>query len=156
MNKPFLSGSKSLGVLAVLLALTGWFTKSSAQVSPQFYVSTYSGGANNFPFNSASGNGSKCQWLYSPGQFKDASSKGAYAGLITSIYIYAAGGSGTHTFSNLKVEIGHTSTTSLSSGAWHTGLQTCLNDNITLTGVSSGNWFEIPLKKPFPYDPSNT
>jgi PKD repeat protein len=124
-----------------------------AQVQPQFYVSTFTGGANSFPFNAASGNGSKVQWLYAPGQFKDASSKPAFAGLITSIYIYAASGSGSHTFTNLKIEIGHTTTTSLSSGTWHSGLQTCLNQNVTLTGVGSGQWFEIELNKPFLYDP---
>ncbi|MBI1184330.1 hypothetical protein GC194_08670 [bacterium] len=141
---------RNFGLLLAVLLLTAAGSSLKAQVTPQFYVSTYSGGGNNFPFNYSSGSGSKCQWLYTPGQFKDASSKTAYPGLITSIYIYAASGSGSHTFTNLKVEIGHTTKTSLASGAWNTGLQTCLNSTVTLTGVSSGNWFEIPLDKPFP------
>ena len=144
---PFVKG---LAALFLVIGLIFSFD-SYAQVSPQFYSSTYSGGGNVYPFRTGTA-GNKVQWLYPAGKFTDGTNP-AYGGLITSVYIKATAGT-SGSYKDLKVELGHTSLTTLTSGTWESGLTKCFEDDVTLTPNSTNPyWVEIPLTKPFPYNP---
>ena len=141
---------KGLGTLLLLIGLT-LSLDTNAQVTPQFYSSTYNGGGNSYPFRTGTA-GNKVQWLFQPGKFTDGTNP-AYGGLITSVYIKATSRT-SGSYKDLKVELGHTSLTTLTSGTWESGLTKCFEDDITLTPNSANPyWVEIPLTTPFLYNP---
>lgn len=142
--------TQGLGALMVFVGLT-MSIDLNAQVTPQFYSSTATGGGNIYPFRTTTNN--KVQWLFPAGKFTDGTNP-AYGGLITSIYIKATS-STSGSYRDLKVELGHTTKTTLTASAWETGLTEVFEDDIVLAPNSSNPfWVEIPLTTPFLYDPS--
>lgn len=125
--------------------------KAVAQPSHYFpgTNASYTGGSNSFPLNSTSSN--KCQWLYKSSDFNSA--PGAL--LITTIYIKPSTTKSSFTFSNLTVKLGNTTLTTLSSGAWLTGLTTVYNPTSVTVSTTANQWKAITLSTPFFYSGGN-
>jgi hypothetical protein len=132
--------------LACLLALT-------AQAQPSHYFPgsniNYTGGSNIYPLNSTSRN--KCQWLYKSTDFNSVPS-GNF--LITKIYFKPSTTRTNQSITNLTIKLKNTTLTTLSTGAWVSGMTTVY----TLTGTISttaNSWKAITLSSPFVYTGGN-
>ncbi|MDP2188415.1 MAG: hypothetical protein Q8J69_07000 [Sphingobacteriaceae bacterium] len=76
-------------------------------------------------------------------------------GLITIVYMASASGSGSGTWSDLRISLGQTSDTVLTSTTFSPGLTPALNAaSFTIPSVSSNAYFAFPLTTPFAYDTS--
>jgi hypothetical protein len=136
----------------LLLIIAG--LNSSLTAQPQYYNYTGAGnGSNSFPFNVAAGK--DVQLLYLAGEFNQPTP--APAGNIISISLFFNGGFGPATYTNLAINLGQSTITSLTSGAFYTGPMTTVytRTSVTLTASSSA-WFTFTLDTPFPYDPTQS
>jgi hypothetical protein len=119
--------------------------------TPSFSIQgTGSAGANSFPLNSTSTK--KIQLNYVAGEFT-----GAYAGMITTIYLKRGGTtSSATTFTNLTVWLGQSSSSTFpSTTTFHTPMTQVYTAASTV--IAAGNidtWFSITLNNPFSYDPT--
>jgi hypothetical protein len=142
---------RSFIVLALGLAAICPIT---AVAQPTYYFPgsnvNYTGGSNSFPLNSTSSN--KCQWLYKSTDFNSAP-PGAF--LITTIYIKPSTTKSSFTFSNLTIKLGNTTLTTLSSGAWLTGLTSVYNPSSVTVGTTANQWKAFTLSTPFFYSGGN-
>ena len=133
---------------ALILCVIVFCNQSIHAQTPQFITGTTNTGSNSFPLSSTT---NLVQWLYLPGDFI-----GATSGVITNLYFMPGTTAATTTFTNLTIKMGTTSLTTLTSGgAWISGLTTVyFATSVTITGITSGVWFQVPLQTPFPYDNS--
>lgn len=113
---------------------------------PEFYYTKNAIANNTIPLGSA--NPYRTQLLYLPGDF----GSNAKSGVISKVY-FKSGTTTTlpTTFSNFKIDIGNTSTTSLTS--YISGLTNVLNaPSFTIPAVSADNWIGIELATPIYID----
>lgn len=121
---------------------------ANAQTTPDHYYLNSSNGANMSTFNSASH--VRSQYLYYPSDFQTPFT----GGTITAIYIRPSGNQTNSTFDSLTIQIGTTTQTQLTSGAWvNYNFDTVFysNQHIFPT-VSSNSWLKIELDRPYTWD----
>lgn len=108
------------------------------------------GSAANFaPFNNTTTR--KLRTLYRTSDFVVAPSNG----LITTVYLASASGSGGGTWSDFRISLGQTADTVLTSTTFTPGLTVALDaPSFTITSVSSNAYIAFPLSTPFAYDTS--
>lgn len=107
-------------------------------------------GANFVPFSSTTTR--KLRTLYRTSDFVIPPTNG----LITTIYLASASGSGGGTWSDLQISLGQTPDTVFSGTAFaSTGMSLALNaPSFTIASVSSNAYIAFPLTTPFAYDTS--
>jgi hypothetical protein len=138
---------------SVILLLAGLNVSVTAQ--PQYYNYNTSGSANSHPFNLAGGK--EVQLLYLAGDFNHPTP--IPAGNITRIFfrINDAYPLGPYTYTDFTIKMGQSGITSFSAGSLYTGTLTTVyyRASVSLTGIA-GQWMEILLDTPFPYDPTQS
>ncbi|MGZ5283710.1 MAG: hypothetical protein ACXWEY_15655, partial [Bacteroidia bacterium] len=126
------------------------FPLSMLAQTPQYTFTNGATGTNSIPFGGGTWASQRNQWFYAPGDFGTAPSGKA----ITKVYLRA----GTvvnnpTTWADLKISMGQPSITGLTT-TWVTGLVEVLNKSSFSPGtVTTNQWIEFVLDKPFSYDP---
>ncbi|MFN4084277.1 MAG: hypothetical protein ACK4K9_11660, partial [Bacteroidia bacterium] len=132
--------------LLITLLFLIWQNSANSQ-TPQFINTNLTGGANVFPFSSTN---NRVQFLFANNQFT-----GAYMGMITHVYVRAAGAF-TGNLTGLTITLMQPNITTLATGPWvtHSSQQVCLNASTFAVSVVANNYVQFPLTTPFFYDPS--
>ncbi|OSZ82258.1 hypothetical protein CAP35_03030 [Chitinophagaceae bacterium IBVUCB1] len=136
----------SMFVMAVMM-----FTANLQAQTPQ-YTYTAATGGNYIPLgDGATWDNYRSQFLYLPGDFAPAISG---VGFITRIYFRAWQNSVSTTYNNFKVDIGNTTSTSL-TGTYVTGLTSSIPaSTVTLPAATANSWIPIDLPTPVYVDMS--
>jgi|GEM_PF-4235000 len=106
-------------------------------------------GINAIPFNTTATR--KLRTIYRTADFITAPS----SGLITTLYMASASGSGSGTWANFQISLGQTTDTVLTNTTFSSGLTLVLNAaSFSIPFVTSNGYFALPLTSPF--NSSNT
>lgn len=137
---------KRIAYLIMMICLAA----SPAMAQPTYFVTPGTGG-NAIPFGGGTWADQRCQFLYLAGEFGTVPS-----GMAISKIYFQASSAGGGTYTNLRIDIGQSTTvTSLSTAGWVPGLTTALNEpSFTVPAVAAGDWFEFELTTPIPFDPT--
>lgn len=139
----------SLFTIATVM-LSFLVSPTSAQVTPQYATATYSSSGNSIPWAYSSG-GCRGQYLYPPSVFPANISAGQQ---ITKLYWMPwTGSSGTASFSQLHISLKQANISSMGP-SYETGMTNVYSSTSATFTYSGGQWFEIELQNPFPYDPT--
>ena len=141
-----------LPACCLLLAVFMLPETAEAQTSPSYYVSN-TGSCNAIPLRPITTSWQKAQFVFAPNMFS-----GSYAGNITRIYFQRCDNTYTGgTYSNFKVSLGQSSSSSISPNSFHSPMTTCLSSSsYTIPNGTINTWFAIDLTTPFYYDPTQT
>lgn len=139
-------------IIACLSAFMSLIFSVIVNAQPQYMVGSATSGSDApIPFATSSLKDWPMQLLYLPGEFGTVPS-----GLSISKIYFAPSTSGTCNITNMEINIGQTSITSLPSNAWVAGLSNGLTSSGYTMNVTANNWIEITLQNPIPYDPSKS
>lgn len=137
-------------VLILVFALFLSFSNQGFAQTPQYTYTNNANGGNYIPFGSGTWSTYRSQFIYFPGDFPGL---GTTPGFITSVYFKAYFATSGFVISDLQVDLGNTSVTSLTS--YVTGLTTGRPaQTLNVGSVNAGDWFEIPLATPVYVDPT--
>ncbi|WP_276132732.1 GEVED domain-containing protein [Polluticoccus soli] len=119
--------------------------------TPQYFNNAGTGG-NSIPFGGGTWADQRCQFLYTAGEF------GAPPiGFITKVYFRASGSYPSSTYTNLSIDLGQNTLTSLPGTTWVPGMTNVFNSASYVTPATvAGTWVEYPLQTPFFFDPTLT
>ncbi|MCB0700388.1 MAG: T9SS type A sorting domain-containing protein [Chitinophagales bacterium] len=138
-------------VLQSIFFVACFFATGIAKAQPQYSVGSTTSGSNVIPFGTGTYNSYRCQMLYLPSDFGAVPS-----GMAISKIYFVPSSSGAATFTDMRIDIGQSNITSLTSSAWQSSLTTALNvGSYTVTAVAN-QWWEIELATPIPYDPTKS
>jgi len=140
--------------ISICLTTLGLITSVNAQgPQPQYHTNAAASPGNSIPF-AYNASGCRGQQVYPVGTFSPQPPSGQ---VITKVYFRAESGStgtGITTYSQFHISLKQANISSLSSSAWEVGMtQVYSSTNFTISRVT-GQWFEIELQSPFPYDPT--
>lgn len=145
------SNRLALHIKTLFLSTVVLLSGHLAFAQPQYSVGSTTSGSNAIPFGSGTWNSYRCQFLYLPGDFGVVP-----PGMAISKIYFVPTSNQTGVMTDFRVDIGQSNITGLTSSAWQAGLTTVFNSGSYNFSVTSGQWWEIELQNPIPFDPTQS